>query len=88
MTYHCDQMRSIEIRHIDPSLLFGFLCKSKSSYLDLCRRLEEVCLKGAMKVVIAKFAQGNTPVVLVANEAPKYDEDLDIATEDEAGDIE
>ena len=35
-----------------------------------------------------QFAKGNTPVVLVANDAPKYDEDLDIATEDEAGDIE
>jgi len=40
-SYHCDTVRTIQIKKIDPSMLLGFLIKSQADYDDFIQRVRE-----------------------------------------------
>lgn len=41
-TYHCDKVRKMPLRGLDPSMLLGFLCKTSQEWDDLRNRVEHV----------------------------------------------
>lgn len=42
-TFHCDRVRKMPLSGLDPSMLLGFLCKDEDDWVDLRRRVNEVC---------------------------------------------
>ena len=42
-TFHCDRVRKMPLSGLDPSMLLGFLCKEEKDWIDLRRRINEVC---------------------------------------------
>ncbi|KAN0064567.1 Cysteine protease atg4 [Thecaphora frezii] len=49
-TFHCDKVRRMPIKSLDPSMLLGFLCKDETDLQDLCSRVK------AMPKAIFAFA--------------------------------
>lgn len=43
-TFHCDRVRKMPLSGLDPSMLLGFLCKEEKDWIDLRRRINEVCV--------------------------------------------
>ncbi|KAL9709428.1 Cysteine protease atg4 [Leucoagaricus gongylophorus] len=41
-TYHCDKVRKMPLRGLDPSMLLGFLCKTSQEWDDLRNRVEHL----------------------------------------------
>lgn len=41
-TYHCEKVRRMPIKSLDPSMLLGFLVKNEASLLDLCTRIKSL----------------------------------------------
>ena len=58
-TFHCDRVRRMPIKSLDPSMLLGFLCKDEAALADLCSRVK------AMPKTIFSFA----------DTAPRWSED-------------
>ena len=42
-TFHCERVRKMPLSGLDPSMLIGFLCKTEADWIDLRRRVAEVC---------------------------------------------
>ena len=66
-TFHCDKVRRMPIKSLDPSMLLGFLVKDEDDLVDLCARIK------ALPKAIFSFADS----------APKWvdDEDFDPSME-------
>lgn len=64
-TYHCERVRKMPLSGLDPSMLLGFLCRDVGEWVDLRRRVDEVCdcicklspfLRGVMLMVCGFFS--------------------------------
>ncbi len=66
-TFHCEKVRRMPIKSLDPSMLLGFLVKDEADLVDLCARIK------AMPKTIFSFAES----------APKWvdDDDFDPSME-------
>jgi cysteine protease ATG4 len=42
-TFHSERVRKMPLSGLDPSMLIGFLCKTEADWIDLRRRVAEVC---------------------------------------------
>jgi cysteine protease ATG4 len=73
-SYHCSEIKKIDISRIDPSLLVGFYCKTKSDLVDFIDR--------------ATRTQGKASIFSIGNSAPVYNDaiDIDIDHIDDDGD--
>ncbi|KAJ7083690.1 hypothetical protein B0H15DRAFT_802732 [Mycena belliarum] len=40
-TFHCERMRKMPLRELDPSMLLGFPCRDEAKWVDLRRRIGE-----------------------------------------------
>jgi len=65
-SYHCGDIRRLDISRIDPSLMLAFYCRTRADLDDLFER--------------AHACEGECPAIFtVAEEAPRfYDEDIDL----------
>ncbi|RUS14181.1 hypothetical protein BC937DRAFT_94223 [Endogone sp. FLAS-F59071] len=59
-TYHCDVPRKIHISHLDPSMLLGFYCKTRTDFDAFC----------------ARVAKKHTPIFTIDEQAPEYEDDV------------
>jgi cysteine protease ATG4 len=42
-TFHCSVLRKLPLAEMDPSMAFGFFCKTRQDYDDLFARAQRVC---------------------------------------------
>ena len=52
-TFHCERVRKIPLSGLGPSMLIGFLCKTEADWIDLRRRVAEVC---SLRAIMRAFA--------------------------------
>ncbi|KAK0524320.1 Cysteine protease atg4 [Tilletia horrida] len=69
-TFHCDKVRKMPMKSLDPSMLLGFLVKTPEQLVDFCARVKKL----------------PEPIFSVMDSAPRWDavdddEDLDAAME-------
>ncbi|RIA84128.1 hypothetical protein C1645_784824 [Glomus cerebriforme] len=69
-TFHCDTLRKIPISQLDPSMLLGFYCKNSEEFEKFCKLVKEI-------------SKDHKPVFTIEQEAPVYNSDLDVYSEDE-----
>ncbi|CAG8448086.1 873_t:CDS:2 [Funneliformis mosseae] len=69
-TFHCDTLRKIPISQLDPSMLLGFYCRNSEEFENFCNLVEEI-------------SKDNAPVLTIAQEAPVYDFDFDVVSDEE-----
>ncbi|KAI7879452.1 peptidase C54 [Lichtheimia hyalospora FSU 10163] len=62
-TYHCPIPRKIHISQLDPSMMLGFYCRTRSELDAFCER-------------ITQMSKVYTPIFTIAKRAPEYDEDV------------
>ena len=58
-SFHCQKVRKMSIQGLDPSMLVGFLCKTREDWEDLCSRMREI-------------ASQATPIVHIVQEMPAW----------------
>ncbi|CAI2168873.1 9947_t:CDS:2 [Funneliformis geosporum] len=69
-TFHCDTLRKIPISQLDPSMLLGFYCRNGEEFENFCNLVEEI-------------SKNHAPVLTIAQEAPVYDYDLDVISDED-----
>ncbi|CDH54939.1 cysteine protease atg4a [Lichtheimia corymbifera JMRC:FSU:9682] len=62
-TYHCPIPRKIHISQLDPSMMLGFYCRTRTELDAFCER-------------ITQMSKIYTPIFTIAKRAPEYDEDV------------
>ncbi|KAJ6522507.1 hypothetical protein DFH09DRAFT_201298 [Mycena vulgaris] len=65
-TYHCERVRKMPLSGLDPSLLLGFMCRDESEWVDLRRRIGEVCgfsytFLSIFRALCFSFSAGSCP---------------------------
>ncbi|KAH7104204.1 peptidase family C54-domain-containing protein [Auriculariales sp. MPI-PUGE-AT-0066] len=63
-TFHCDRVRKMPLSGLDPSMLFGFLCKDEEDWKDFRRRMAEI-------------SKGRDTLFSIQAEPPKWPTDDD-----------